>query len=231
MKLLAIDTVTEACSVALWLDGDITTQEEVVYQQHTERVLPMVQSLLAETETALSQLDAIVFDRGPGSFTGLRIGAGVTQGLAIGLDLPVIPVSSLATLAQRAWRLHQQHCVLACIDARQAEVYWAGFCLENGIMVNTTGEHIGQASAIQPTPKHPWFGVGTGFGRYPTELAVLPGVTWLGTQSQCYPLAQDMFPLAVFAWQRQDWVRPDEAIPIYLRDNIATPPQKSKLEK
>ena len=123
MRLLAIDTVTEACSVALWQDGEITTQEEVVQQQHTERVLPMVQALLAQTETALSQLDAIVFDRGPGSFTGLRIGAGVVQGLALGLDRPVIPVSSLATLAQGAWRLDQQANVLACIDARQTEVY------------------------------------------------------------------------------------------------------------
>ena len=226
MKLLAIDTVTEACSVALWLDGDITTLEEVVYQQHTERVLPMVQALLAETETALSQLDAIVFDRGPGSFTGLRIGAGVVQGLALGLDRPVIPVSSLATLAQGAWRLDQQANVLACIDARQTEVYWAGFCLQDLIMVNTTSEQIGQASAIEVATGRAWYGVGTGFGRYPTELAELAGVTWLGTQSQRYPLAQDMFPLALQAWHRQHWVRPDEAIPIYLRDNVATPPKK-----
>jgi tRNA threonylcarbamoyladenosine biosynthesis protein TsaB len=226
MRLLAIDTVTEACSVALWQDGEITTQEEVVQQQHTERVLPMVQALLAQTETALSQLDAIVFDRGPGSFTGLRIGAGVTQGLALGLDVPVIPISSLATLAQGAWRMDQQANVLACIDARQAEVYWAGFCLQDGVMRNTTPEQIGLASAIRITTDHAWLGVGTGFGRYPNELAGLPGVTWLGTQSQRYPLAQDMLPLALQAWHRQDWVRADDAIPIYLRDNVATPPKK-----
>ena len=226
MKLLAIDTVTEACSVALWLDGEITTQEEVVFQQHTERVLPMVQALLAETDTALSQLDAIVFDRGPGSFTGLRIGAGVTQGLALGLDRPVIPISSLATLAQGAWRLDQQSRVLACIDARQAEVYWAGFCLQGATMLNTTGEQIGQVSAIQLASGDSWFGVGTGYGRYPTELAGLAGVTWLGTQSQRYPLAQDMFPLALLAWQHQDLAQPADAIPIYLRDNVATPPRK-----
>ena len=141
------------------------------------------------------------------------------------MDRPVIPVSSLATLAQGAWRMDQQTQVIACIDARQAEVYWAGFRLENGIMVNTGGEQIGQASAIHIPPGHSWFGVGTGFGRYPDELAGLAGVTWLGTQSQRFPLAQDLFPPALQAWQRQDCVRADEAIPIYLRDNVATPPQ------
>lgn len=225
MKLLAIDTVTEACSVALWQDGEITTQEEVVVQQHTERVLPMVQAILASTETALSQLDAIVFDRGPGSFTGLRIGAGVTQGLAMGLDRPVLPVSSLATLAQGAWRLDKQQRVLACIDARQAEVYWAGFELSNEIMVGVTAEQLGAAEAIQ-VKAGAWYGVGTGFGRYPNELATLAGVTWLGTQSQRYPVAQDMFPLALQAWQQQAWVSPADAIPVYLRDNVATPPAK-----
>lgn len=225
MKLLAIDTVTEACSVALWLDGEIATQEAVVYQKHTELVLPMVEALMAETETSLSQLDAIVFDRGPGSFTGLRIGAGVTQGLALGLDRPVIPVSSLATLAQGAWRQDRQQQVLACIDARQAEVYWAGFCLQDGVMVAATSEQIGPANTIKMAPGA-WYGVGTGFDRYPDELARLPGVRWLGVQGQRYPLAQDMFTLAIPAWQRQDWLKPADAIPIYLRDNVATPPAK-----
>lgn len=228
MKLLAIDTVTEACSVALWTDGGISVREEVVVQQHTERVLPMVQALLADSDTALSQLDAIVFDRGPGSFTGLRIGAGVTQGLALGLDRPVIPISSLATLAQGAWRLDRQKQVLACIDARQAEVYWAGYRLEQERMIAITDEQLGPADAIRFNPEtdEPWYGVGTGFGRYAAELAALPEVRWLGTQTQRYPLAQDMLPLALAAWQRQEWVSPAEAIPIYLRDNVATPPAK-----
>jgi len=226
VKFLAIDTVTEACSVALWLDGEITAQEEIVFQGHTERVLPMVDALLAQTDTALSQLDAIVFDRGPGSFTGSRIGAGVTQGLAFGLDRPVIPISSLATLAQGAWRQDKQTQVLACIDARQSEVYWAGFRLEQDTMIAITDECIGPADTIQVSDTQAWFGVGTGFGRYASELAELFGVRWQGVQSQRYPLAQDMFPLALSAWYAQDWVQPAEAIPIYLRDNVATPPAK-----
>lgn len=226
MKLLGIDTVTEACSVALWHDGAILTREEVVFQQHTERVLPMVQALMAEAETALSQLDGIVFDRGPGSFTGLRIGAGVTQGLALGLDRPVLPVSSLATLAQGAWRQDGQQRVLACIDARQAEVYWAGFAVQNGVMQAMTAEQLGAANAMRIPPHEAWFGVGTGFGRYPAELAALPGVKWLGVASQRYPLAQDMFPSALQRWQQEQWLSPADAIPVYLRDNVATPPTK-----
>lgn len=226
MKLLAIDTVTEACSVALWLEGEVTTQESVVYQSHTEHVLPMVQSLLAESETTLSQLDAIVFDRGPGSFTGLRIGAGVTQGLALGISCPVIPVSSLATLAQGSWRQDAQPQVIACIDARQVEVYWAGYQLQENVMVAVTAEQVGSAHTVQPEPGQSWYGVGTGFDRYHDELAGLPGVNWLGTQSQRYPLAQDMFAQAISAWQSQNWVQPADAIPVYLRDNVASPPAK-----
>jgi tRNA threonylcarbamoyladenosine biosynthesis protein TsaB len=226
VKLLAIDTVTEACSVALWVDGELTTQEALVYQGHAERVLPMVEALLAQTQTSLSQLDAIVFDRGPGSFTGLRIGAGVTQGLALGIDRPVIPVSSLATLAQGAWRLDQQTQVLACIDARQSEVYWAGFRLQDDVMQAITEECLSPAQRVLENDNRSWFGVGTGFGRYPNELAGLSGVTWLGVQQECYPRAQDMLPLALAAWRAQAWVQPADAIPIYLRDNVATPPTK-----
>jgi len=226
MKLLAIDTVTEACSVALWQDGEITVREAVVKQQHTEMILPMLESVLAETETALSQLDAIAFNRGPGSFTGLRIGAGVTQGLALGLDLPVIPVSSLATLAQGSWRLDAQTQVFACIDARQAEVYWAGYRLEDGIMVTVTDEHIGPVAAIRINMPGEWYGVGTGFDRYATELARLAGVNWLGTQGERYPLAQDMLPMAQVAWQRREYLPASDAIPVYLRNNVATPPSR-----
>lgn len=226
MRLLAIDTVTEACSVALWHDGEIAVREEVVYQSHTEQILPMVQALLDETGTARTQLDAIVFDRGPGSFTGLRIGAGVTQGLALGLDRPVIPVSSLAVLAQGAWRCDRQNTVLSCIDARQSEVYWAGFQLKDEIMVNITGEHVGPTSRISLTMSASWYGVGTGFDRYADELNALAGATWLGTQSQRYPLAQDSLPLALSAWAQERWISAADALPVYLRDKVASPPSK-----
>ena len=99
MKLLAFDTATEACTVALWLDGKVLERFEH-QSQHSEHLLAMIDALLAEAELSISQLDAIAFGRGPGSFTGLRIGAGVAQGLAFAANLPVVPVSSLAALAQ-----------------------------------------------------------------------------------------------------------------------------------
>jgi len=226
MKLLAIDTVTEACSVALWQDGEVTSREAVAIQRHTEMVLPMVDAILAESEIRLSQLDAIAFDRGPGSFTGLRIGAGVTQGLALGLDLPVIPVSSLATLAQGAWRQKGQASVISCIDARQAEVYWAAYRHKDGIMVTNTGEQLGPAVAIRIKMPGQWFGVGTGFLRYAKELGQLPDVSWSGMEGERYPLACDMLPAALDAWQRREYLPASDAIPVYLRNNVATPPTR-----
>jgi tRNA threonylcarbamoyladenosine biosynthesis protein TsaB len=223
---LAIDTVTEACSVALWQNGDVVSRDEVVSQRHTELILPMVEAILAESETRLSQLDAIVFDRGPGSFTGLRIGAGVTQGLALGHDLPVIPVSSLATLAQGAWRLDGQASVISCIDARQAEVYWAAYQLKDGIMVLETDEQLGPATSIRINVPGRWFGVGTGFVRYAKELGQLDDVSWLGMQGERYPLACDTLPTALAAWQRREYLPASDAIPVYLRNNVATPPSR-----
>src|SRR5258707_1196536 len=119
MKLLALETSTEACSVALSLDGAVVERFELG-QRHGERLLPMVQEILSESGVALTQLDALAFGRGPGSFTSLRIGAGVTQGLAFGADLPVVPVSSLAVLAQG----ENAAKILAAFDARMRQVYW-----------------------------------------------------------------------------------------------------------
>lgn len=114
-RILALDTATEACSVALWNDGEIHSLFEVCPREHTQRVLPMVQQLLADQGITLNQLDALAFARGPGSFTGVRIGIGIAQGLALGAGLPMLGVSTLATLAQGAYRLTGANRVLAAI--------------------------------------------------------------------------------------------------------------------
>ena len=119
-KLLALDTSTEACSAALQLGSEILTLDEVCPQQHSKRILPMVQQLLSNAGVSLAQLDGIVFGRGPGSFTGVRIGVGVTQGLAFGADIPVYGVSTLAAMAQAARRLYNAEQVVAAIDARRS---------------------------------------------------------------------------------------------------------------
>ena len=124
VKLLAIDTAESACSAALLVDGAVLSRMEQAVRGHSERILPMMQSLLSEAGYSLNDLDALAFGRGPGSFTGLRIAAGVIQGSALGAGLPVVPVSTLQTLAQGAFRMHGARQVLSALDARMAEVYW-----------------------------------------------------------------------------------------------------------
>ena len=127
MRILAIDTATEACSAAQWNDGTLSAHFEICPREHTQRILPLVQEVLNESGTQLTDLDALAFGRGPGSFTGVRIGIGIAQGLALGAELPMIGVSTLATMAQGAWRKTGATRVLAAIDARMGEVYWAEY--------------------------------------------------------------------------------------------------------
>ena len=135
MKLLAIDTATEGCSAALVNDQQLLTRMEVQPRKHAELILPMLDELLSEAGLAISQLDALAFGRGPGAFTGVRIATGVIQGIAFGADLPVVPVSTLRALAQRAFQEYQHANVLTAFDARMDEVYWASYQLaENGLM-------------------------------------------------------------------------------------------------
>ena len=134
MKILAIDTATEACSVALLTDETCQEIFEIIPRQHTERVLPMVDEMLKKADLSLSQLDALAYNCGPGSFTGVRVATSVIQGLAFSADLPVIPVSSLAALAQLAYREEHKQKVLSAIDARMNEMYWGCYQLENGLM-------------------------------------------------------------------------------------------------
>ncbi len=130
--LLALDTATEACSVALLHDGRVLSHYEVIPRMHAQRLLPMIKDLLAEAGVALSAVDGIAFGRGPGAFTGVRIAIGVVQGLAFALERPVLPVSTLAVLAQRALREQGAQQVAAAIDARMDEVYWGCYRAEQG---------------------------------------------------------------------------------------------------
>ncbi|SDH59147.1 tRNA (adenosine(37)-N6)-threonylcarbamoyltransferase complex dimerization subunit type 1 TsaB [Pseudomonas panipatensis] len=218
--LLALDTSTEACSVALLHDGRRFSRHEVIPRLHAKRLLPMVQELLDEAGIALAAVDAIAFGRGPGAFTGVRIAIGVVQGLAFALERPVLPISDLAVLAQRAYREHGVSQVAAAIDARMDEVYWGCYRLEQGEM------RLGGAEAVLPPERvelprdasGDWFGAGTGWG-YRERLAVKVA----GEDASLLPHAEDLLDLALFAWQRGDAVPADQAQPVYLRDNVATP--------
>ncbi|PYB89514.1 MULTISPECIES: tRNA (adenosine(37)-N6)-threonylcarbamoyltransferase complex dimerization subunit type 1 TsaB [Pseudomonas] len=218
--LLALDTATEACSVALLHNGEVTSHYEVIPRMHAQKLLPMIKQLLAESGVALGTVDAIAFGRGPGAFTGVRIAIGVVQGLAFALERPVLPVSNLAALAQGALRQQGAQQVAAAIDARMDEVYWGCYQAVAGEMRLQGAEAVLPPECVAlPAGAHgPWFGAGTGWG-YAERLAV----TADASDPSALPSALDVLSLARFAWARGEAIAAEQAQPIYLRDNVATP--------
>lgn len=220
MKLLAIDTVTEACSVALWLEGEVHERFEMAPRRHTMLILPMVQELLAEAGMSLAQLDAIAVDRGPGSFTGVRIGTGVVQGLAFSIDLPVVPVSSLATLAQAVWMQQGHENVLALIDARMQEVYAAYYRYQGTEMVRVGEEQVGSLSAVMPTETTDCYCVGSGSRLYAEQLQAHTKYHLLTDIEFDFPRAGVLASLAVTAYERNEQVSAEQLEPSYLRNQV-----------
>ncbi|WP_193323316.1 tRNA (adenosine(37)-N6)-threonylcarbamoyltransferase complex dimerization subunit type 1 TsaB [Erwinia endophytica] len=222
-RILAIDTATEACSVALLNDGQITAHFELCAREHTQRILPLVQDILQQRQMVLTDLDALAFGQGPGSFTGVRIGIGIAQGLALGANLPMVGISTLKTMAQQAWRLTGATRVLAAIDARMGEVYWAEYQRdERGIWQGEDTEAVLKPEAVQQRMEQlhgDWALVGTGWKAYPqlvasSELALQVTAVEL-------PCAEDMIPLAVNALAEGRAVAVEFAEPCYLRNEVA----------
>lgn len=222
MKILALDTSTEACSVALWTDGSIVERFEVG-SQHSERILPMVHGVLAEAGLVLTQLDAIAFGRGPGSFTGLRICAGVVQGLAFGADLPVVPVSSLAALAQGV----DAPKVLAAFDARLNQVYWGAYIRNAQGVVELSGAEKVLAPKNIPVPDDTgWTGAGSGWDQYSPVLMERFSDRVREWHTQCFPRARFVAQLGAIQQAAGRTLAAGQALPVYLRDEIAVKQRK-----
>lgn len=228
MNLLAFELSTEACSVALWVDGDVRERHEIAPRRHAELALPWAEALLAEAGIARSQLDAIAVGRGPGAFTGVRLGVAIAQGIALALDRPAVPVSTLAALAMRAVALGAgvgDH-ALAAIDARMNEVYTARYLLtaDHGAMrpMPMSDEQVLPPDAVPlPDDGAAWFGVGTGFGALGGVLqARLPSV-WRAVDALALPHAADVVRLAHLALLRGEGVAPEKLEPAYLRNQVA----------
>jgi tRNA threonylcarbamoyladenosine biosynthesis protein TsaB len=228
LKILAIDTATESCSAALLVEGKLATREMEFDRGHAEHILPMVDLLLIEAGLRLADVDVLAFGRGPGGFTGVRLAASVAQGLAFGAGLPVVPVSDLAALAQRAFDLaFAPERVLVCSDARMQEVYWACFeRSENGLARLVGAEHVGPPPSVMLPPS--WAdaapgsvaGIGRGFRAYPAlRDAVGPRVTV--ARDDLLPRAAEIARLAVQDVTAGRLLKPEEAIPVYLRDDVA----------
>lgn len=226
MKLLAIETATEACSAALLVNGDILQRYAIAPREHAQRILVMVDELMAEAQLSPTQLDAIAFGRGPGSFIGVRIAAGVTQGIAYSADLPVAPVSTLAAIAQGSGLDR----VLVAIDARMGEIYWGQFERHSG---ENTVVAAGEESLVKPdqltmnqlSENQPWYGVGTGWQAYHDQLVGrFPQVK--PTADHLYPSAKSVAELAVPVIEAGHTVPAEQAVPVYLRDRVAEKPAR-----
>jgi len=222
MKLLALDTAGARCSVALLLDGKLTESDAPAERVQAESVLPMVERLLADAGLGLKSLDAIAFGRGPGAFTGLRVATSVAQGLAYGAGLPVVPVSDLAALAAAAARLHKVERIMACLDARMHEVYWAAYEVRAGDMVPLCEEALSPPAEVSAPASGAWFGAGPGWAAYGEALrARISGLT--GTDPALLPTAGDVARLGEVAFRKGQKLPPERALPVYLRDKVATP--------
>jgi tRNA threonylcarbamoyladenosine biosynthesis protein TsaB len=216
-RILALDATTEACSVALSSGATVVRRWEYLPGGHSARILEMVEEVLAEAGAPRSAVDAIAFCRGPGSFTGVRIAAGVAQGLALALERPLLPVSTLATLAMGALRRDGAERVIAALDARMGEVYVGAFRREAALPAPLDTERVAPSESVTvPDAGAEWVGVGTGFGAYPQ---MLEGVCRL-RDGERLPDAQDILPLAGELLARGGAVGPEAALPVYLRDRV-----------
>lgn len=219
MKLLAFETATEACSVALYVDGEVLERFEIAPRRHAELSLPWAEALLAEAGIRRSQLDGIALSRGPGAFTGVRLAIALAQGIALALDRPLLPVSTLQVLALRAPAQHPE--ILAAIDARMGELYVARFQRVDGLPVACSDERVCSPQQVALPAGPQVYGVGTGFAALEGALASQLGERLAGVDAAALPRAADVLALAVPALARGEGIAPERVEPAYLRDNVA----------
>lgn len=224
MNILIIDTSTEACSVALQLGEQQFHRFEICPQQHSQRLLPMVDEVLMEANIKLAQLDYLGFGRGPGSFTGVRIATGMIQGLALGTDLPVVAISTLAAMAQQAYQLYNTQNVIAATDARMDEVYIGHYQLQQNTMQLMGDEQVlapelAHQQIIQPlvTQQISLVGTGTGWQAY---SRLNEGAAVTSYSDILYPNARYMLKLAEQAIAQGETQSVEQIQPVYLRDKV-----------
>ncbi|HZO03281.1 MAG TPA: tRNA (adenosine(37)-N6)-threonylcarbamoyltransferase complex dimerization subunit type 1 TsaB [Burkholderiales bacterium] len=213
MRFAAIETSTEWCSVAVWRDGEIAGLERRAGNRHSELALPLLEQVLGRCETTLSQIEAVAFGAGPGAFTGLRIACALAQGLAFARDLPVIGVSTLEALAQEAGAAR----VVACIDARMREVYYAALEKRAGRWHEVIAAQCIAPHAAPRPPGDGWVGCGNGFEAYGELLNDKVSVI----RPQVHPTAVAVAQLAAPRFAAGEGVDAARAAPVYLRDKVA----------
>lgn len=223
MNLLAIETATESCSVALVHGDEVIARSELAPRRHAELVLPMADALLAEAGIGRHALDAIAVGRGPGAFTGVRLGVSLAQGMALALDVPVVTVSSLAALALEAPDDDSDAAILAVIDARMGELYVACYRRDGlGGLIALDEERVATAESLQLTPAEAWHVVGSGWATYAEVLGErLAGRVVRSAHGDRFPQAVHVASLAVRECLAGRAQAPELALPVYLRDKVA----------
>ncbi|NNC64265.1 MAG: tRNA (adenosine(37)-N6)-threonylcarbamoyltransferase complex dimerization subunit type 1 TsaB [Gammaproteobacteria bacterium] len=221
IRLLALETSGDLGSVALFNDGAVSERTISSPREQTDSVLPHVQDLLAVAGLELGDLDGIAFGRGPGSFTGLRVATSVAHGFGLAVGLPLLPISSLAGLAQGIWRCHGLDRCVVCVDARMSEVFWAMFEVRDGLVKPRGAEQLSAPAALRSQdPERPWAAAGSGFAAYADELAKLTSAAET-VLPEVWPAARDLFPLALEALDQGQARSVENALPVYLRPETA----------
>jgi tRNA threonylcarbamoyladenosine biosynthesis protein TsaB len=217
MKLLALDTSTEYLSLCLWQDSAMLSRELLAGQKHSQLILPMLGEMLAEAGLTLPELDCIAFGAGPGSFTGLRIGCGVAQGLAFGANLPVVGVSTLLALAQQT----DAERVIACLDARMGEVYHAAYIRSGAAWQIACEPGLYKPQGVPAIEGDAWFGIGSGWATYGDILNARYAGQVDTSNGQAFPHARDIATLTAVEFAAGKAVPAAEAAPIYIRNKVA----------
>lgn len=218
MRILAVDTASALCSVALWSDGDVSELCEEGPARHAEQVLPMVDRIMQEAGTNLAACDAIAFDRGPGSFTALRIGTGIVQGLGYTQGLPIVPVSSLTALASRG----NGQSVAVAMDARMGQIFFKPFPNTNLAELEDSGERLLHPDAVTLPGGGAWLGIGDGWDRYLETLDRVTDGRVRRRLAPARPTAGDIARIGADRFRRGICVSAAEARPQYLRNNVTT---------
>jgi len=218
MRFAALETSSDWCSVALWIDGEIAALERRAGNRHSELALPMLEELFKKTNINAGHLDAIAFGAGPGSFTGLRIACGVAQGLAFGAGLPVVPVGTLLALAEAAGAPR----VVTCLDARMGEIYHAAYQRNGAGWSETVAPNVCKADAAPTLEGVDWVGCGGGFAVFGDALAARYHGQLARVQSRIFPHAREVAQLALPVLAAGHGLPAEQAVPLYVRDKVAS---------
>lgn len=231
MKLLAIDTSSEATVLGLQLDSTIIDVTRTTDRSHSRDILPSIDQLMNDAGVKLSELDAVVFGQGPGSFTGLRIAIGVVQGLTYGLQIPAVPVSSMACLAQAEFRVSLETHAVVALKARLEEVYFGTYTSRDGVAQLLDLERVEDVSTLPRLPQANWLGIGDGWGPsadtgFQDKLIAALGITPTRISLQKVPVVEDLLCIGRYKLERGGSVSALEVRPEYLREQVAVKPSR-----